>query len=381
MGYILNEDQKDLIDLIDKFMSAEVDPIAREYEAENKVPIEALKKATDMGLHMLDVPEEYGGGGVDPLTMQIAMQAISRHEPYFSMTLHVTGLMLNLVIKLGTEAQKQECAKIAADGGFIAFCLTEPSGSSAAKDMHTTAVLKDGKYILNGNKIFVTNGELSSKLVVFAVTNREKGSHGISVFLVDTNAPGVEVAKHEDKIGARMSPTNQIYFQDVELSEDCLLGTEGEGYIEAMKFLDGSRISMASVGLGGAQRAIEEAVKYANTRILSGRTEYSNQGVSFKLAELESRLEACRALIKHTIELREAGLPASSQGAMCKYLATDLFFDAAAYAVQFFGGYGLCKDYPVEKLLRDAKVTQIADGANEIQKLVIARNMMKQYCK
>lgn len=197
--------------------------------------------------------------------------------------------------------------------------------------------------------------------------------------MVDRDAPGLSVSKHENKLGMRLSPTNEVVFQDCIVPAENLLGPEGEGYINAMKTLGGGRVSVGSMGLGVAQRAIKEAVKYSSERILFGRPELDNQGVAFQLARLAAKLEACQALIEHTIQMRESGDPAEKQCSMCKLLCTDLGVEAATSAVQFLGGYGVCKDYPVEKLYRDAKVLQIVEGANEIQTLLISRRLRKDY--
>lgn len=379
MGYLMNENQRELISMVDDFLTKKLDPIVMEYDERGELPMDVVNQGMEMGLNMLDVPEQYGGTALDPMTMQMMIQTMCSHDVGFTAVFSITSMVMNSIIAMGTKNQAEKYAKKLQNGGIMGFCLTEPTGSSDATNMHTSAVKQGNSYILNGTKCFITNGDVADAFIVFAVTDKAKGAHGISCFMIDREAPGLSVSKHENKLGMRLSPTNEVVFQDCAIPVESLLGPEGEGYITAMKTLGGGRISVGSMGIGVAERAIKEAVKYSSERILFGRPELDNQGVSFELAKLDARLEACKALVEHTIRLRESGNPAEKQCSMSKLLGTNVAVEAATAAVQFFGGYGVCKDYPVEKLYRDAKVLQLVEGANEVQALLISRRLKKDY--
>jgi len=381
MAFILNEDQKSLIDMIDKFLSKELDPIAEEYDVKSELPMDVLDQAAEMGLHMLHVPEEMGGMGLDSMTVYAIEELMGSHDAAVSYTLLNTGSMMELILMLGTDEQKNKYSKIVQAGGMLGFCLTETTGSSDAVNMHTTAVKEDGSYILNGNKIFTTSGEIAKAFVVFAVTDKTKGPRGISCFLVDADNPGLSVGKHEKKLGMRMSPTNEIIFQDCAVPAAAMLGPEGMGFITAMSGLDIGRLTTSAIALGIARRALSETVKYTNTRILAGKPIYKNQYVAYTLAGYSARLDAGEALLQNAVQLQNKGISINKIAAECKLLCTDLAAELSSTAVQYFGGYGVCEDYPVEKLYRDAKILQIVEGANEVQRLVISRALEKEFTK
>lgn len=379
MSFIVSEETKSLVDMVDDFLTKEMDPIVEEYEAKAQFPQQVFDKCVEMGLHMMPIPEEMGGIGLDELSELAIMQVMAKHDCAITFTLTNTSTMLGSILQIGTPEQKKKYLKIVAEGGMLGFCLTEPTGSSDAATMRTSAVRDGDDYIINGTKTFITSGGLASAYVVVTVTDKTAGAHGITSFLVDADNPGVQAGRHENKLGMRMSPTTEVAFTDCRVPASAMLGKEGMGFIMAMAGLDAARLSTGAIALGLAQRALEETVKYTSTRIVSGKPIYKNQYVSFKLAEYAARLESCEALIEHTIEIKKTGKRSSKEAAMAKLLCTDLATELASDAVQFHGGYGVCTDYPVEKIYRDAKILQIVEGANEIQKLVISRAIAKEY--
>lgn len=381
MAFILNEEQKSLINMVDDFLTKKLDPIVEEYDAKSELPMDVLQQSVEMGLHMLHIPEEMGGMGLDSMTVYAMEEELGRHDAALAYTLLNTGSMLELILMIGNDEQKAKYAKIVQDGGMLGFCLTESTGSSDAANMRTTAVKQGDNYVINGNKIFITSGEIAKAFIVVAVTDREKGAHGISCFLVDADNPGLSVGKHEKKLGMRMSPTNEIIFQDCVVPASALLGPEGMGFITAMSGLDVGRLTTSAIALGIASRALSEAIKYTNTRIVAGKPIYKNQYVAYMLAGYAARLDACEALLQNAVQIQNAGGSINKIAAECKLLCTDLAAELSSSAVQYFGGYGVCTDYPVEKLYRDAKILQIVEGANEVQRLVISRALVKEYIK
>lgn len=379
MGYVMNEEQRGLRDTVRAFLSKELSPIIMECDEKNEPPMHLVRMGIEMGLHLMDIPEEYGGMGLDDLTTHILIQEICRFDVGFAVTFALTAMSMKVVLYIGNEEQKQRVGRFLASGKIGAFCLTEPQGGSDAANMRVTAVKNGDSYILNGTKCFITNGEIADIFVVMAVTDKSKGAKGISAFIVEGDRPGISVGKHENKIGMRLSPTNDVVFTDVVVPKENLLGEEGLGFLAALKFLYNGRVTVASLAMGIAQRALEESVKYAKMRVVFGEPIANYQGISFMISDMAASIEACRSLIGHTLALKAQGLPYEKEASMCKLLATDAAMKITTDAVQIFGGYGLCKDYPVEKLMRDAKILQIVEGANQIQRTIIAKRVMKEY--
>lgn len=379
MGYILNEEQMGLRDMIRKFLQKELVPVLAEYDERAEMPMHLVKQGLDMGLHMMDIPEEYGGLGLDDFTTQMLVQEMSRFDAGFTTAFALTSMALKVVLDMGNEEQKKRAASFIASGKIGAFCLTEPQGGSDSVNMLTTAK-KDGcNYILNGTKCFISNAAIADLFIVMAVTDRDKGAKGISAFIVERSTPGVTVGKHENKIGMRLSPTNEITFTDAVVPGENILGKEGLGFVAAMRSLQYGRITTASLSIGVAQRALEEAVKYSKERVIFGKPIAKQQGIAFMLADMDASVEACRCLVKHALDLKNNGLPYAKESSMCKLLSSDAAMKVTVDAVQIFGGYGVCKEYPVERLMQAAKILQIVEGTNQIQRILISENLLKEY--
>jgi len=379
MGYIMNEDQKGLVSMVKHLCEKELLPVVAECDEKNLSPDAFIAEGIEMGLAMMDVPAEYGGMGLDDLTTQMMVQEMCRYDVATAGNFTVTAMCVKVALIIGTEEQKQRVSRLAADGNILAFCLTESTGGSDSVNMRTTAVRDGDNYVLNGSKCFISNASTAGGFIVMAVTDKSKKAKGISCFLIERGTPGLIIGKAEDKLGLRTSHTHEIVFENCVVPAANRLGDEGLGFIGAMKALDAGRISAASMGIGLAQRALEEAVRYAKQRIVFGQPIAEFQAISFMLADMDAAIESCRALLKHVVELREQGLPWTKQASMLKMLSTDTAMKVAVDAVQIFGGYGACKEYPVEKLMRDAKILQIVEGSNQIQRGIIAKNLLKEY--
>lgn len=380
MAFILNEEQQEIIQLIDDFFTREVDPHLQEWDATSEPDISVIRKAMELGFHKLDIPEEHGGSGLDLYTMSAAIECMGRHDIGFASGFTTTTAPWKIVLGMGTNEQKTWADRVFGEENKIGcFCLTEPSGGSDASAMRTTAVRDGDDYIINGTKCFITSAEYGEIFAVMAVTDKTKGAKGISCFMVDRNLPGVQVGKHEDKLGFRTSYTNEIAFQDVRVNKKWMVGPEGLGFIIAMNTLDGARLTTGTMALGLAQRALEESVKYAKERVAFGKPIIAKQGIAFMLADMEARVQVTRSMIEHTVQLIESGKPFIKEASICKMIASEYAMQNAIDAVQILGGYGCCKEYPVEKLLRDAKVLCIVEGTTQIQKDVIARHLAKEY--
>ncbi|SMC82750.1 acyl-CoA dehydrogenase family protein [Papillibacter cinnamivorans] len=378
MGYLLTEQQEELRSMIDEFYTKELDPLIPEYEEKGETPMQFVKQGIQMGLHAMDIPEEYGGMGLDDRTTTILVEEMARHDAGVSSAFTITAMAMKCVLEMGSEEQKRRTGALITAGKIGAFCLTEPQAGSNAAALKTSAVRDGDHYVINGTKTFITNGGIADFFIVMAMTDKSKGVKGISAFIVE-RGPGVSSGKHENKMGMRLSNTTEVVFEDAVVPAENLLGKEGFGYITAMKALDGGRASVAASAIGIAQRALEEAVKYAKLRIAFGQPIGNFQAVQFMIADMEVGIEASRGLVEKFLEKKERGLPYAKEGAMCKLFATDTVMKVTTDAVQIFGGYGYSKDYPVEKLMRDAKVYQIFEGTNQIQRMVIAKFTDSEY--
>lgn len=381
MGYILNDAQKDIVALAKKFAEKEVAPCVKECDLSGKLPMEVYQKAFDIGLQALEIPEEYGGGGMDYYTVAAVYEELGKVDAGFATGIGATGLALKPILIAGTEEQKKYFSEyvIGTKGnGFAAFALTEPDAGSDAAAGKTTAVKDGDEYIINGRKCFITNAGVAQIYVVFAVTDKQKGTKGISAFIVERDRAGVSVGKEEDKMGIRLSNTADVVFDDVRIPEDHLLGEEGKGFSIAMKTLDIARPMMGAMAVGIAQRAIEESTAYAKQRVTFGKPLIKNQVIQFKLADMDIKAEMARAGIINVLNYYYAGRPYSREAAIAKCFAGDISVECAIEAIQIHGGYGYSREYPVEKLLRDAKIMQIYEGTNEIQRIVISAHLMSK---
>ncbi|OAH57612.1 MULTISPECIES: acyl-CoA dehydrogenase [Bacillaceae] len=379
MNFQVSEEHEMIRKMVRDFAKKEVAPTADERDEEERFDMEIFRQMAELGLTGIPWPEEYGGIGSDYISYCIAVEELSRVCASTGVTLSAhTSLAGWPVFKFGTEEQKQKYLKPMAQGEKIgAYGLTEPGSGSDAGGMKTTARLEGNDYILNGSKIFITNGGIADTYIVFALTDPSSGKYGITSFIVEKDFPGFSVGKKERKLGIRSSPTTEIIFEDCRVPKENILGKEGEGFKIAMMTLDGGRNGIAAQAVGIAQGAMDTAIWYAKERKQFGKSIAVNQGISFKLADMAIAIEASRLLTYQAAWLESNGFPYGKASAMSKLLAGDTAMKVTTEAVQILGGYGYTKDYPVERYMRDAKITQIYEGTQEIQRLVIAGYLIK----
>ena len=359
------------------FAEEEIKPIAFMLDQQNEFPDEAIRKLGEMGLMGIPFPAEYGGAGLDALSYAIAVEELARVDGGAGVILsaHVS-LGSWPIFAYGTEEQKRKYLVPLAKGEKIgAFGLTEPNAGSDAGGTETTAVLKGDHYVLNGSKIFITNGYVADVFVVFAMTDKSKGTRGISAFIVESSFPGFSVGKHEEKMGLHGSPTAEIVFTDCIVPKENLLGQEGKGFKIAMQTLDGGRIGIAAQALGIAEGAMEEAMAYTKGRVQFGKPISKFQNTQFTFADMAMRSEAGRLLTYQAAVLKGEGKRFTKEAAMAKLFCSEHAMLTTTKALQMFGGYGYTKDYPLERMMRDAKITEIYEGTSEIQRVVISGNI------
>lgn len=379
MNFQLSEEHEMLRKMVRDFALEQVAPTAAERDENETFDMNIFKQMAELGLTGIPWPEEYGGAGMDYLAYVITIEELSRVCASTGVVLSAhTSLAGWPIYKYGSEEQKQKYLRPMAEGKKVgAYGLTEPGSGSDAGGMKTTAKLDGDAYVLNGSKIFITNGGIADTYVVFAVTDPTSKHNGTSAFIVEADTPGFSVGKKEQKLGIRSSPTTEIMFDNCRVPKENLLGKEGEGFIIAMKTLDGGRNGIAAQAVGIAQGALDAAVGYAKERVQFGKPIAAQQGVSFKLADMATQTEASRLLTYQAAWLESNDLPYGKASAMAKLLAGDTAMKVTTEAVQVYGGYGYTKDYPVERYMRDAKITQIYEGTQEIQRLVISRMLTK----
>ena len=379
MSYICSEETEELIQAVKEFCDHEVREQSKEYDRSGEWPKEIYDKAMEMQLHMLEIPEEYGGLGLDKVSVAAILEEMAKADAGFALTFSVSSIGLKSVLMAGNEAQKKKYCDNIIGGHFSAFALTEPQAGSDAAAGKTTA-RKDGDfYVLNGRKTFITNGGVAGIYVVTAMTDKTKGLKGMSAFIVEAGTPGLSTGKHEDKMGIRGSNTCDVVFDECRIPAENLLGNEGDGFKIAMQTLDISRTFIGGMAVGIAQRAMEEAIAYAKTRIQFGQPIIKNQAIAFKLADMAIQIETARQIVANACTRMDMGLPYGKESAIAKCYGGDVAVKVTSEAVQIFGGYGYSREYPVEKLMRDAKIYQIFEGTNEIQRAVIANHLMKEY--
>ncbi|MGB8857526.1 MAG: acyl-CoA dehydrogenase [Burkholderiales bacterium] len=372
------EEQKMIRDMARDFARNELAPHAGKWDKEAKLPDAVVAKMGELGLLGMMVPEQWGGSYSDYTSYALAEEEIAAGCASCSTIMSVhNSVGCAPILKFGTEAQKKHWLPDLASGRKIgAFCLTEPQAGSEANNLKTRAVLRDGKWILNGNKQFVTNGQRAAMAIVFAVTDPDAGKKGISAFIVPTSTPGFKVNKPEHKLGIRASDTCAINFEDCAIPEENLLGQRGEGLKIALSNLEGGRIGIAAQALGIARAAYEAALKYAHERTQFGKAIIEHQSIANMLADMHTRINAARMLIHHAARMRTEGLPCLSEASQAKLYASELAEWVCSKAIQIHGGYGYLEDYPVERHYRDARITQIYEGTSEVQRMVIARNLL-----
>lgn len=376
MKLTLTEEQEMMRKMVSDFAAAEIAPFIEKMER-GEFPRDILRKMGGLGLMGIPVPEQYGGAGMDFISYIIAINELSRVSATVGVILSVhTSVGTNPILYFGTEEQKQKYVPKLAAGEYLgAFCLTEPSAGSDAGSLKTRAVRDGSDYIINGSKMFITNGGEADVYIVFATTDLKLGTKGITAFIVEKNTPGLVIGKDEKKMGLHGSRTVQLTFEDMRVPAENLLGQEGEGFKIAMANLDAGRIGIAAQALGIAEAALAAATDYAKVRHQFGKPIAAHQGIGFKLADMATSVEAAKLLVYRAADLRSRGLKCGMEASMAKLFATRTAVDVTTEAIQVFGGYGYTEDYPVERYFRDAKVTEIYEGTSEIQRIVISKHL------
>jgi butyryl-CoA dehydrogenase len=379
MGYILSDEAKDLLADVKKFCDNEVREQCKEYDVSGEFPVDICKKAADMGLNALEVPEELGGLGLDHITYAALYEEMSKADAGFFTTMSASNLAMKPLLIAGTKEQQQRAADILLNGGYGAFCLTEPMAGSDASNNKTVAVKDGDEYVINGRKCFITNGPIADFYIVTAMTDKSQGVNGMSAFFVEKGTPGLSSGNEENKMGIRTSATSDVIFEDMRVPASSLIGEEGTGFKTCMKTLDITRALMGIGAVGIAQRAIDEAVAYSKTRVTFGKPIGKFQAIQFMIADMEIKTETARQMALHALTLQQQGLPYNKESAIAKCYAGDIAVQVALDAIQILGGYGYSREYPVEKLLRDAKIFQIYEGTNQVQRMVISRAVMGKF--
>ncbi|MDP2941515.1 MAG: acyl-CoA dehydrogenase family protein [Candidatus Omnitrophota bacterium] len=383
MDYLLSDEQKMIRDLARRIAEEKIRPVAAKYDQSEEYPWEIIKVIADAGLFGLFIPEEYGGMSIGVLNLCLATEELSRACGGIAVCYAASALGTFPIVLFGSEEQKKKYLPDLASGKKVAaFAITEPEAGSDASAIKTTAQKSGDHYVLNGLKHFITNGGDAETYVVIAMTDKTKGARGASAFIVEKGTPGFTFGKKEDKFGIRASSTRELVFTDCKIPKENLLSREGMGFIVTMKTFDMSRPGVAAQALGIAQGALELAVKYAKQRQQFGKSISSFQGIQWMLADMATQVEASRALVYATARMVDAGVKdVSKESAMAKLYASDVAMKVTVDALQIFGGYGYMRDYPIEKYVRDAKITQIYEGTNQIQRNIIALKLIKEIAK
>jgi len=377
--FVLTEDQEALRKEIRQFAAREIAPHVSEWDEKSEFPAAVVKQLGAMGLLGVIFPPEYGGAGMGYVDYVLAIEELSAVDGSIGIIVAAhNSLGTNHIFLAGNEAQKRKYVPKLASGEWLgAWGLTEPGSGSDAGGARTTAVRKGDTWVLNGSKTFITNGSYADTAVVIAVTDKSKGTHGLSAFVVEKGTKGFRPGKKENKLGLRASDTSELIFEDCEIPAENLLGVEGEGFVDSMRVLDGGRISIAALSLGIARGALDAATKYVKERRQFGKAIAEFQGIQWKLADMATELDAARLLTQRAAVLKDSGRTVTRESAMAKLFASEVAVRICNEAVQLFGGYGFIKDYPAEKFYRDVKLCTIGEGTSEIQRMVIAREILK----
>lgn len=379
MIFQLNEEQLMMQKMVREFAEKRVAPGAAERDEAEQFDRELYNEMADLGVSGICFPEEYGGAGGDSLSYILAVEELSRADDGVGVSLSASvSLCAWPILAYGTEAQKKKYLTPLAEGTHMgAFGLTEPNAGTDAASQQTVAVLDGDHYILNGSKIFITNAGEAETYIVMAMTDKSRGTRGISAFIVEKGTPGFTFGKKEHKMGIRSSITMELIFQDARIPKENLLGKEGDGFKIAMTTLDGGRIGVAAQALGIAQAALDHAIKYSKERVQFGKPIAANQAIQFMIADMATKVEAARLLTYRAAYNKDNGLSYSKEAAMAKMYASDAAMAVTTDAVQIFGGYGYSREYPVERLMRNAKITQIYEGTNQVQRMVVSGAVMR----
>ncbi|MBI4811304.1 MAG: acyl-CoA dehydrogenase [Ignavibacteriales bacterium] len=379
MNFDYTETQLMIKETARKFAEDELAPSAAERDEKEEFPFEAVKILGELGFMGMMVPETYGGAGLDTISYVLAMEEISRVDASCGVIMSVNNSLVCYGInEWGTEEQKQKYLTQLAAGKLLgAFALSEPEAGSDASNQKTTADKSGNEYVLNGTKNFITNGANADIILVMAATDKTKGPHGISTFIVEKNTPGFSIAKKEKKLGIRSSDTVSLAFQDCRVPASNRIGDEGFGFKFAMRTLDGGRIGIAAQALGIAQASLDASIQYSKQRKAFGKNIAEFQAIQFKIADMATKIEAARLITLKSAALKDTNKPFGFTSAMAKLYASKVAVDAALEAIQIHGGYGYVKEYNVERYLRDAKITEIYEGTSEVQRIVISRGLLK----
>ncbi len=377
MDFHLTKEQQLVRKMYREFAENEVKPLAAEIDEEERFPTETVEKMAKLGMFGIYFPKQYGGAGGDVLSYAMCVEELAKVCGTTAVIVSAhTSLCCAPIFEDGTEEQKMSCLPDLLSGKKLgAFGLTEPNAGTDASGQQTTAVLEGDHYVLNGSKCFITNGNVADTFVVFAMTDKTKGNHGISAFIVEKDFPGFSQGKHEKKMGIRGSSTCDLIFEDCIVPKENLLGKEGQGFKIAMQTLDGGRIGIASQALGIGEGAVEEAIKYTKERVQFKKRLSQFQNTQFQLADMHTRMQAAQFLVYSAAMKKQNHEKYSMDAAMAKLFAAEAASDVTRRAVQLFGGYGYTREYPVERMMRDAKITEIYEGTSEVQRMVIASNL------
>ena len=379
MNFELGQEYVLLRKMYRAFAETEVQPLAEEVDEEERFPVETVEKMKRFGFFGIPFPKEYGGAGADNLAYAMAVEELSKACGTTGVIVSAhTSLCAAPIYEFGTEEQKQKFLVPLAKGEKLgAFGLTEANAGTDAAGQQTRAVLDGDEYILDGSKIFITNAGYADTYIIMAMTDKSKGTRGISAFIVDIETPGFSIGKKEKKMGIRGSATCELIFENCRIPKENLLGKEGMGFKIAMKTLDGGRIGIAAQALGLAQGALDETVSYVKERKQFGRPIAKFQNTQFQLADMDTRTEAARLLVYKAARVKDSKKPFSTEAAMAKLYASEAAMEVTTKAVQLHGGYGYTREYPVERMMRDAKITEIYEGTSEVQRMVIAASLLK----
>ena len=381
MDYSLNEREIEVQKLARDFARNEISPLIMKYDESQEFPFEIVKKLGEMGFMGIIFPEEYGGSNFTISEYSIIIEEISRIDPSIGLTVAAhNGLCTNHIFSFGNDEQKKKYLPDLTSGIKLgAWGLTENVSGSDASNMQSVAEKINGEYILNGSKTFITHGSVGKTAVVISVTDKSKNKKGISAFILEKGMPGFKAGKKENKLGMRASDTAELIFENVKVPAENLIGKEGEGFKQALTILDGGRIAIAALSLGIAEGALDAIIKYSKERKQFGKSLSEYQAIQFKIAEISTDIEAARNLVYKASFMKEQGQNINTAASMAKYFASEIAVKATNEAVQVYGGYGFIKEFPVEKLYRDVKLMTIGEGTSEVQKMIIAKNILELY--